>query len=98
MGAGTQDPTYSQPERPSFCTGGQEGAVLGSHFIHTAPPLTLGEDLPRPRLEMVLRSVKLLASRTACGSLSVKGSKSLWRQEGLEVTTGEGSKGPFSGP
>lgn len=35
---------------------------------------------PKPRLEMVLRSVKLLASRMAWGSLSVKGSKSLLTQ------------------
>lgn len=35
---------------------------------------------PRPRLEMVLRSVKLLASRMAWGSRSVKGSKSLLTQ------------------
>lgn len=35
---------------------------------------------PRPSLEMVSRSGKLLASRMACGSLSVKGSKSLLTQ------------------
>lgn len=54
--------------------------------------------LPRPRLEIVLRSAKLLASRMACGSLSGKGSKSLWRHEGREVTSGEESVCPFPGP
>lgn len=62
------------------------------------PPLNLGGDLPRPRLEMVSRSVKLLASRMACGSLSVKGSKSLWRQERPEVMAGRGTHVSIPGP
>lgn len=47
---------------------------------------------------MVLRSVKLLASRMAWGSLSLKGSKSLWRHEGSEVKSEEGPVCPFSAP
>lgn len=61
-----------------------------------SPALTPRGDLPRPRLEMISRSVELLASRMARGSLSVKGNKSLRRHEGSEVKSGEGSVCPIS--
>lgn len=67
---------------------GQQGQSWGPVSSSPATPLALGADLPRPRLAMVLRSVKLLASRMACGSLSVKGSKSLWKQEGSRSCLG----------
>lgn len=53
-----------------------QGAVLTPHLLRSHRR-SHREDLPRPRLEMVSRSAKLLVSRMAWGSRSVKGSKSL---------------------
>ena len=88
MGAGTQDPAWAQPERPP----GNPGP---NSPVSCSDPRG---DLPRPRLEMISRSVELLASRMARGSLSVKGNKSLRRHEGSEVKSGEGSVCPISAP
>lgn len=87
MGAGTQDPAWVSAEGSPLCTVVSRGSP-GPRFLELPPPPALGADLPRPRLAMVLRSVKLLASRMACGSLSVKGSKSLWKQEGSRSRLG----------
>lgn len=62
--------------------GGGPGAGPGGSAGLPPPCWGFNEESqkPRPRLEMVSRSVKLLASRMAWGSLSVKGSKSLLTQ------------------
>lgn len=59
---------------------GQVRLIIKRHFRERCCKETVRcflHNLPIPRLEMVSRSVTVLASNIACGSLSVKGSKSL---------------------
>lgn len=58
----------------SSCTMSVRGTMVLTSLSET---LAAPRDLPIPRLEIISRSWKLLASNIACGSFRVKGSKSL---------------------